>query len=69
LQPLIAHRGRPVLQADRVPTTDLRTPMILGSGSASCEILCYLVERLPAMTTPRWVRSQNQPIAISNVIG
>jgi hypothetical protein len=52
-----------------VPTTDLRTPMILGSGSASFEILRYLVERLPAMTTPRWVRSQNQPIAISNVIG
>jgi uncharacterized protein YbjT (DUF2867 family) len=58
-----------ILQAGRVPTTDLRTPMILGSGSASFEILRYLVERLPAMTTPRWVRSQNQPIAISNVIG
>jgi uncharacterized protein YbjT (DUF2867 family) len=58
-----------LLQAGRVPTTDLRTPMILGSGSASFEILRYLVERLPAMTTPRWVRSRNQPIAISNVIG
>jgi len=43
--------------------------MILGSGSASFEILRYLVERLPAMTTPRWVRSLNQPIAIRNVIG
>jgi hypothetical protein len=42
--------------------------MILGSGSASFEILRYLVERLPAMTTPRWVRSLNQPIAIRNVI-
>ena len=58
-----------ILQTGRVPTTDLRTPMILGSGSASFEILRYLVERLPVMTTPRWVRSQNQPIAISNVIG
>ncbi len=58
-----------ILQSGRVPTTDLRAPMILGSGSASFEILRYLVERLPVMTTPRWVRSLNQPIAISNVIG
>jgi uncharacterized protein YbjT (DUF2867 family) len=57
-----------ILQAGPVPTTDLRTPMILGSGSASFEILRYLVQRLPAMTTPRWVRSLNQPIAIRNVI-
>ena len=57
-----------ILQAGPIPTTDLRTPMILGSGSASFEILRYLVERLPAMTTPRWVRSLNQPIAIRNVI-
>jgi len=57
-----------ILQGGPVPTTDLRTPMILGSGSASFEILRYLVERLPIMTTPRWVRSLNQPIAIRNVI-
>ena len=57
-----------ILQSGAVPTTDLRTPMILGSGSASFEILRYLVERLPVMTTPRWVHSLNQPIAISNVI-
>jgi uncharacterized protein YbjT (DUF2867 family) len=57
-----------ILQAGPVPTTDLRTPMILGSGSASFEILRYLVERLPVMTTPRWVHSLNQPIAIRNVI-
>ncbi len=58
-----------ILQSGRVPTTDLRAPMILGSGSASFEIMRYLVEHLPIMTTPRWVRSLNQPIAISNVIG
>jgi uncharacterized protein YbjT (DUF2867 family) len=58
-----------ILQSGRVPATDLRAPMILGSGSASFEILRYLVEHLPVMTTPRWVRSLNQPIAISNVIG
>ncbi|MHC4476659.1 MAG: SDR family oxidoreductase [Planctomycetota bacterium] len=57
-----------ILQSGPVPTTDLRAPMILGSGSASFEILRYLVERLPAMVTPRWVQSLNQPIAIRNVI-
>jgi uncharacterized protein YbjT (DUF2867 family) len=57
-----------ILQAGPVPTTNLRAPMILGSGSASFEILRYLVERLPAMVTPRWVQSLNQPIAIRNVI-
>ncbi|MDX2497764.1 MAG: SDR family oxidoreductase [Desulfobacterales bacterium] len=51
-----------------MPLTDLRAPMILGSGSASFEILRYLVERLPVMITPRWVGSLNQPIAIRNVI-
>jgi hypothetical protein len=43
--------------------------MILGSGSASFEILRYLVERLPVMITPRWVRNPVQPIAIRNVLG
>lgn len=57
-----------ILQSGKVPVTDLRAPMILGSGSASFEILRYLVERLPVMITPRWVRSLNQPIAIRNVI-
>jgi len=57
-----------ILQAGPVPTTDLRAPMILGSGSASFEILRYLVEHLPVMITPRWVFSRNQPIAIRNVI-
>ena len=57
-----------ILQGGAVPTTDLRAPMILGSGSASFEILRYLVERLPAMVTPRWVQSLNQPIAIRDVI-
>ena len=57
-----------ILQTGPVPTTDLRTPMILGSGSASFEILRYLVERLPVMTTPKWVHSLNQPIAIRDVI-
>jgi uncharacterized protein YbjT (DUF2867 family) len=57
-----------ILQSGKVPVTDLRAPMILGSGSASFEILRYLVERLPVMITPRWVKSLNQPIAIRNVV-
>jgi hypothetical protein len=43
--------------------------MILGSGSASFEIMRYLVERLPVMITPRWVSNPVQPIAIRNVLG
>ena len=51
-----------------VPVTVLRAAMIIGSGSASFEILRYLVERLPVMVTPRWVRTICQPIAIRNVL-
>jgi uncharacterized protein YbjT (DUF2867 family) len=57
-----------ILQSGRVPTTFLRASMILGSGSASFEILRYLAERLPVMITPRWVRNPVQPIAIRNVL-
>jgi uncharacterized protein YbjT (DUF2867 family) len=62
-----AEVGR-ILQAGPVPTTFLRAAMILGSGSASFEILRYLVERLPLMVTPKWVRSRVQPICIRNVL-
>jgi uncharacterized protein YbjT (DUF2867 family) len=51
-----------------VPVTVFRAAMIIGSGSASFEILRYLVERLPVMVTPRWVSTEAQPIAISNVL-
>jgi uncharacterized protein YbjT (DUF2867 family) len=57
-----------ILQSGRVPTTFLRAAMILGSGGASFEILRYLVDRLPVMITPRWVRTACQPIAIRNVL-
>ena len=50
------------------PLTVFRAAMILGSGSASFEILRYLVERLPAMITPRWVSTECQPIAIRDVL-
>ena len=43
-------------------------PSILGSGSASFEMLRYLTERLPVMVTPRWVHSRIQPIAVRDVL-
>jgi uncharacterized protein YbjT (DUF2867 family) len=51
-----------------VPATILRAAMIIGSGSASFEILRYLTERLPIMVTPKWVRMPTQPISITNVL-
>lgn len=57
-----------ILQSGPVPTTFLRAAMILGSGGASFEMLRYLVERLPVMITPKWVRTPCQPIAIRNVL-
>lgn len=62
-----AEVGR-VLRQGAVPVTILRAAMIIGSGSASFEILRYLVERLPAMITPRWVDTPCQPIGIRNVL-
>jgi uncharacterized protein YbjT (DUF2867 family) len=56
------------LESTGVPVTVLRAAMIIGSGSASFEILRYLVERLPVMVTPRWVTTPCQPIAVANVI-
>ncbi len=58
-----------MLAQGSVPTTILRAAMIIGSGSASFEILRYLVERLPVMITPKWLQTPCQPIAIRNVIG
>ncbi len=57
-----------VLEEGGVPVTALRAAMIIGSGSASFEILRYLVERLPIMVTPRWVKTECQPVAIADVL-
>ncbi len=57
-----------ILLASGVPTAVLRAAVILGSGSASFEMMRYLTERLPAMTTPRWVENRIQPIAIRDVL-
>lgn len=56
------------LRASGASVIELRASVIIGSGSASFEMLRYLTERLPAMITPRWVRTQTQPIAIRDVL-
>jgi uncharacterized protein YbjT (DUF2867 family)/uncharacterized protein YndB with AHSA1/START domain len=62
------HEVEMILSAGPVPVTNLRAAMILGSGSASFEMLRYLVERLPVMIPPRWVNTPCQPIAIDDVL-
>ncbi|MFI6574237.1 SDR family oxidoreductase [Nocardiopsis sp. NPDC050513] len=57
-----------ILLASSVPAVVLRAAVIIGSGSASFEMLRHLTERLPVMTTPRWVRSRVQPIAVRDVL-
>lgn len=51
-----------------IPVTELRAAVVIGSGSASFEMLRYLVEVLPVMVTPKWVTTRSQPIAISDVL-
>ncbi|GAA1806630.1 SDR family oxidoreductase [Luedemannella flava] len=57
-----------IMLAGPVPAVVLRAAVIIGSGSASFEMLRYLTERLPVMVTPRWVRNRVQPIAIRDVL-
>lgn len=62
-----AEVGRILLDAD-VPVTVLRAAVIIGSGSASFEMLRHLVEKLPVMVAPRWVNTRVQPIAVRDVL-
>lgn len=62
------HEVAEILNRGRTETTVFRAAMIIGSGSASYEILRYLVERLPVMVTPKWVTTETQPIAIRDVL-
>ncbi|MDF1526359.1 MAG: DUF2867 domain-containing protein [bacterium] len=57
-----------VLRESGVPTIEFRASIIIGSGSLSFEMVRSLVERLPIMITPTWVRSLAQPIAVEDVI-
>jgi uncharacterized protein YbjT (DUF2867 family) len=58
-----------ILRQGPVPVTVFRAAMIIGSGSASFEILRYLVEHLPVIVTPLWVHTPCQPIGVRNVLG
>ena len=53
---------------DEAPTTALRAGIVIGDGGISWEILRQLVERLPAMVTPRWVQTRTQPIALVDAV-
>ena len=57
-----------ILSGSSFALTTLRAGIIVGSGSASFEIICDLVEKLPIMITPRWLQTSCQPIAIRNVV-
>jgi uncharacterized protein YbjT (DUF2867 family) len=57
-----------ILRESGVPTIEFRASIIIGSGSLSFEMIRALVDRLPVMTAPRWVRTPAQPIAIEDVV-
>ena len=57
-----------ILRASGVPTIELRAGVVIGSGSASFEMLRHLTERLPIMVTPKWLKNRIQPIAIRDVL-
>lgn len=57
-----------ILRGSGVPTIEFRAGVVIGSGSASFEMLRYLTERLPIMTTPKWVKNRIQPIAVRDLL-
>ena len=57
-----------ILASGRIPVTELRASLIIGAQGGSYAMLRYLVERLPVMVCPSWVKSLAQPIAVDDVI-
>jgi uncharacterized protein YbjT (DUF2867 family) len=57
-----------ILRSSGVPVIELRAGVVIGSGSASFEMLRHLTERLPVMVTPKWLKNRIQPIAIRDVL-
>lgn len=57
-----------ILRAGSVPVIEIRAGIIIGSGSASFEMLRQLTKELPFITTPRWIRNRTEPIGINDVI-
>ena len=62
------HETGEVLRASGVPVMELRSGIVIGAGSLSFELVRALVERLPVMTCPSWVRTPTQPIALADLI-
>jgi uncharacterized protein YbjT (DUF2867 family) len=56
-----------VLASGSVPVTTVRAAMVIGAGSAAFETIVALVDRLPGMICPRWVSTQTQPIALTDI--
>ncbi len=63
-----ANKAEVVLRQSGIPVTFLKTEIIVGSGSASFEIIRDLVEILPVMIAPNWLSTKTKPIAIRNVL-
>jgi uncharacterized protein YbjT (DUF2867 family) len=57
-----------ILISSGLPLTSIKAGIIVGSGSASFEIIRDLVEKLPVMIAPKWLKTKNQPIAIRNIL-
>ena len=70
LSPHLASRKEvgEVFLRSKTPAVVLQAAVIIGSGSASFEMVRYLTERLPVMVTPRWVHNRIQPIAMRDVL-
>ncbi len=62
------HDVEQILSSENYHLTTLRAGIVVGSGSASFEIMRDIVEKLPVMITPRWLNTKSQPIAVRNVI-
>lgn len=65
---LLKNNIEDILRTSGVPYTSLKAEIIVGSGSASFEIIRDLVELLPIMVAPKWIRTKSRPIAIRNVL-
>jgi len=57
-----------ILREGSVPVTEIRAGIVVGAGSAGFEVIRDLVNHLPVMTTPKWVRSKTRPIALSDLL-
>lgn len=62
------HEVGDILRQSGLPVCEFRASAVIGSGSASFELIRALVERLPVMLTPRWVKGKAQPIAIDDLL-